>query len=137
MNLPASMAAGPEVNGGRIFPPQWQPEFSAAIDDLETALHDANGQGEMNRLSRQIADLRDAELFVLYITLYEKSDAKARAALFREQAAWLKQREKHAAGAVESEGGSLAPLEANVAEAAFTNERIQTLRKRIRAIPGR
>ena len=47
---------------------------------------------EMNRLSRQVADMTDAQLFIAYVRLYERLAPKERAKLVAEQTAWLKRR---------------------------------------------
>ena len=78
--------------------------------------------------------MKDAQLFVLYVRLYERLDAKGREELFTEQAKWLKARTKAARNAVESEGGSLAGLESNTAEAEFTDKRITELTARLAVI---
>ncbi len=77
--------------------------------------------------------MTDAQLFVAYIRLYEKLSAKERAKLVEEQAQWLKKRPKAAEAAVESKGGSLAPLEANNAELTYTERRLVELRARLKA----
>ena len=89
---------------------------------------------EMNSLSRQIADMTDAQLFIAYVRLYEKLPPKERAALVAEQAKWLKARPKAAADGVESKGGSLAPLEANNAEVTYTEKRLAELRARLKTV---
>ena len=87
---------------------------------------------EMNLRSREIADMTDAQLFIAYVRLYEKLPPKERTALVAEQAKWLKARVKAAAAGIESEGGSLAPLEANNAELTFTEKRLAELRTRLK-----
>jgi uncharacterized protein YecT (DUF1311 family) len=96
-------------------------------------LREANSQAEMNSLSRQVAEMTDAQLFIAYTRLYERLPAKERAALVAEQTKWLKARSKAAREGVESTGGSLAPLEANNAEVTFTEKRLVELRARLKA----
>ncbi len=91
----------------------------------------------MNAASRQVADMTDAQLFVAYVRLYEKLGTKERAVLVAEQTKWLKAREKAARDGVESEGGSLAPLEANNAEVTSTEKRLAALRARLKALPAK
>ena len=91
----------------------------------------------MNRLSREVADMTDAQLFIAYVRLYEKLGPKERAALLAEQTKWLKARVKAAEDGVESEGGSLAPLEANNAEVTFTEKRLAELRARLKDLPAK
>ena len=89
---------------------------------------------EMNRLSRQIADMTDAQLFIAYVRLYERLPQKERDALVAEQTKWLKARVKAAEAGVESDGGSLAPFEANNAELTFSEKRLAELRARFKAL---
>ena len=117
----------------KIIPADWLPALAPSIRSALDQLKNANTQGEMNSLSRQIAEMTDAQLFVAYVRLYEKLGAKERAALVAEQTKWLKARVKAAKAGVESEGGSLAPLEANNAEVTLTEKRLQELRARLRA----
>ena len=114
-----------------LIPHSWQPSLSAAVSRLQRELDDTTAQQGINLLSREIADLQDAELFVTYIRLYERLPAREREALRREQAKWLTARSKHAQESIQSDGGSLAAFEANDAEAKFTVKRIQELRKRL------
>lgn len=86
----------------------------------------------MNLLSRQIADMTDAQLFIAYVRLYEQLSAKEQQKLREEQARWLKQRAKVARDSVQSQGGSLAPLEANNAEVTLSEKRLVELRARLK-----
>lgn len=119
---------------GAILPAKWRPELTEMVEQTESALANAETQTQMNGLSRNLADLKDAQLFVLYVQLYEKLlPAKGREALAAEQARWLKARTRAAKSAVESEGGSMAALEANGAEAAYTDKRLRDLTSRLTA----
>jgi uncharacterized protein YecT (DUF1311 family) len=115
----------------KIIPAKWQPELSQAIDWSTANLKEAMAQMQMNSLSRQIADMKDAQLFVLYVRLYERLGAKEREQLLAGQTKWLKARIKAARDAVESEGGSLAAFESNNAESEFTDRRIKELNARL------
>lgn len=117
-----------------ITPPDWLPALSPSIRAALEQLKVADTQAEMNSLSRQVAEMTDAQLFIAYVRLYEKLGTKARAALLAEQTKWLKARTKAASDAVESEGGSLAPLEANSAEVTFTEQRLAELRARLKTL---
>jgi uncharacterized protein YecT (DUF1311 family) len=88
----------------------------------------------MNRLSRCLADLKDAELFSIYVLLFETLGEPERQSLIQEQKKWLVARRKASESGVESEGGSLAPYEANAAEMRFTERRIAELTKRLPAL---
>ena len=132
--LVASAASAQTKPNTKIVPADWLPALAPSIKNALGDLRDANSQAEMNRLSRQIADMTDAQLFIAYVRLYEALPQKERAALYAEQTKWLKARSKAAADGVESEGGSLAPLEANNAELTFTEKRLKELRARLKAV---
>lgn len=117
----------------KIIPDDWLPALSPSINSALNQLRDANSQAEMNSLSRQVAEMTDAQLFIAYTRLYERLPAKERAALVTEQTKWLKARSKAAHAGIESVGGSLAPLEANNAEVTFTEKRLVELRARLKA----
>ena len=121
----------------KIIPPDWVPALAPSIKSALGDLKDANSQMEMNLLSRQVADMTDAQLFIAYVRLYERLPQKEREALVAEQTKWLKARVKAAQDGVESEGGSLAPLEANNAELTFTERRLAELRARLKALGSR
>ena len=120
-----------------IIPPDWLPALAPSIKTALENLKEASSQGTMNRLSREVADMTDAQLFIAYVRLYEKLGPKERAALLAEQTKWLKARVKAAEDGVESVGGSLAPLEANNAEVTFTEKRLAELRARLKDLPAK
>jgi len=122
---------------GKILPADWLPALAPSIKSALANLQEANAQMEMNRISREVVEMTDAQLFIAYVRLYEKLGTKERAALVAEQTKWLKARTKAGLDGVESEGGSLAPLEANNAEVTFTEKRLAELRARLKAIPAR
>lgn len=121
----------------RIIPEGWLPALAPSIESALDQLKEANAQMEMNLLSRRIADMTDAQLFIAYVRLYEKLPAKERAKLVDEQARWLKERPKVAEKGIESGRGSLAPLEANNAELTYTEKRLAELRARLKAMPAK
>ena len=121
----------------KIIPAEWIPALAPSIKAALGDLEEANSQPEMNRLSRQVADMTDAQLFIAYVRLYERLPQKERDALLAEQAKWLKARTKAAEDGVESEGGSLAPLEANNAAVTFTEKRLAELRARLKALDAK
>lgn len=128
----ASARAAEPKSSSKIVPEDWVPALTPSIKSALEQLKDANSQAEMNSLSRQVADMTDAQLFIAYVRLYEKLSAKERDKLVEEQAAWLKKRPKAADAGVESKGGSLAPLEANNAEVTYTEHRLAELRGRLK-----
>ncbi|MGZ5553595.1 MAG: lysozyme inhibitor LprI family protein [Chthoniobacterales bacterium] len=128
----AMAAPKKEATSNKIVPEDWLPALAPSIKSALEQLKDANSQAEMNSLSRQVADMTDAQLFVAYVRLYEKLSPKEREKLVAEQAEWLKKRPKVAEGGVQSKGGSLAPLEANNAEVTYTERRLAELRGRLK-----
>jgi uncharacterized protein YecT (DUF1311 family) len=134
--LPPAPLSG-QTKPTQIIPEGWLPALAPSIQSALDQLKGANAQAEMNLLSRQIADMTDAQLFIAYVRLYEKLPPKERAKLVEEQAAWLKKRPKVAEAGVESRGGSLAPLEANNAELTYTEKRLAELRARLKAAPAK
>ncbi len=129
----ASPGRGFAQSSSKVIPADWVPALAPSITSALDRLKAANSQTEMNLLSREVAEMTDAQLFVVYVRLYEKLPAKERTALLAEQEKWLKARTKAAAAGVESEGGSLAPLEANNAAVTFTEKRLAELRTRLKA----
>ena len=116
----------------KIVPSEWLPALAPSIKSALNDLKDANSQSQMNLLSRQVADMTDAQLFIAYVRLYERLPQKERDALYAEQAKWLKSRTQAAKNGVESTGGSLASLEANSAELTVTEKRLAELRARLK-----
>ncbi|MGI8819417.1 MAG: lysozyme inhibitor LprI family protein [Chthoniobacterales bacterium] len=118
----------------KMIPSDWVPALAPSITSALDRLKAASTQTEMNLLSREVAEMTDAQLFVAYVRLYEKLPPKERTALLAEQEKWLKARTKAAAAGIESEGGSLAPLEANNATVTFTEKRLKELRERFKTL---
>lgn len=118
----------------KIIPNEWLPALTPSIETALADLKEAETQGKMNQLSRHVADMTDAQLFIAYVRLYEKLPMKERAKLLEEQSEWLAKRPKVAKKGIESEGGSLAPLEANNAEVTYTEKRLAELRARLKAV---
>lgn len=128
----ATVASAGGQTKSKIIPVDWLPALAPAIKTSLQNLRDAQSQAEMNSLSRQVADMTDAQLFIAYVRLYEKLSAKEREKLLEEQSAWLKKRPAAAGKGIESSGGSLAPLEANNAELTYTEKRLAELRARLK-----
>jgi uncharacterized protein YecT (DUF1311 family) len=117
----------------RVLPEEWYPALHPSLETLLEQLKADESQMGMNRLSRQVADVRDAQLFIAYVRLYDRLSAKERTALVQEQTEWLKKRAKAASAALKSKG-SMAPLEANDAEATMTEQRLRELRDRFKKL---
>jgi len=84
-------------------------------------------------ISSRLAEVYDAQLFVIYVRLLERLDAIQRQELFREQQHWLRDRASKAADQVQSKGGSLGALEYSGAFSDFTEKRIAELLRRMPA----
>ena len=115
-----------------IVPEDWLPALAPSIKSSLADLSKAESQAAMNTLSREVAEMTDAQLFIAYVRLYQRLSTKERAALFTEQTKWLQKRAKAAKDA-QAKGGSLAPLEANNAEVTLTEKRLDELRARFKA----
>ncbi len=115
-----------------VIPEGWLPALSPAINSALQQLKEAKTQAEMNALSREVAEMTDAQLFITYVRLFEKLPAKERTALVAEQTKWLKARAKAARAGAGPSSGSLAPLEANNAELTVTEKRLAELRARLK-----
>ena len=118
-----------------ILPHGWSPSVIDEVDHLKSELETEQAQQGINRLTGRISSLLDAELFVTYVRLFDHLDARAQAVLKKEQADWLKQREKviRVAGKRE-DGGSASPMESNYAFSDFTAKRIQLLNDRLKKL---
>ena len=117
-----------------IVPTDWLPALAPSIRSTLDRLKEADAQAEMNSLSREVAEMTDAQLFIAYVRLYEQLTQKERTALLAEQTKWLKARAKAASESMESEGGSLAPLEANNIEVTLSEKRLAELRDRLKTV---
>ena len=121
----------------KIIPAEWLPALAPSIRSALDNLKQANAQMEMNLLSREIADMTAAHLFIAYVRRSERLPQKERDALFAEQTKWLKSRVKAAEDGVESGRGSLAAFEANNAELTITEKRLAELRARLKALDNK
>jgi uncharacterized protein YecT (DUF1311 family) len=118
-----------------ILPHGWSPSVIDEVDHLKSELETEQAQQGINRLTGRISSLLDAELFVTYVRLFDHLDARAQAVLKKEQADWLKQREKVARVAGKREdGGSASSMESNYAFSEFTAKRIQLLNDRLKKL---
>jgi uncharacterized protein YecT (DUF1311 family) len=118
-----------------ILPSDWSPYIDQAIDFIDIELEAwKGGQQGANRMSADLGSIQDAKLFELYVRLYERLPHQQRDTLRAEQKAWLVQRTKRAEDAVESHGGTLAPLEYNLEFIEATKERITELESRLRTL---
>jgi uncharacterized protein YecT (DUF1311 family) len=123
----AGMAADP-------LPPGWKPNLDNTTSFLDNELEQGPAQQPMNRMTGALAEVADARLAIVYLQLYAVLPPKEQSGLRAEQGKWVKSRDKHALGAIESHGGSLAPTEHALAYAEFTKARIAALEKRLAAV---
>lgn len=132
LTLPADAAANET-----LIPPDWRPSLSALEAKCKAELEPKEGRGpsqrELNEISSRLAEVYDAQLFVIYVRLLETLDGKQRQELFREQQQWLCDRATKAVDQVQSKGGSLGALEYSGAFSDFTEKRIAELLRRIPA----
>lgn len=118
-----------------VLPADWSPYLDQATDYLEDELNAwQHGQQGANRTSADIGWLYDARLLELYVRLYERLPVAQREQLRAEQTEWLGQRATQSEAAVESHGGSLAPLEYNMKFIDVTKERIEQLETRLKPL---
>ncbi|PPK73941.1 uncharacterized protein DUF1311 [Methylobacter tundripaludum] len=130
----------PEIDArGRceLVPESWAPSLEQVSGYLEEAAKADTkaSQQTLNQNSQNLADICDAQLYILYIELMQRLDARGQAELFKEQKRWLGKRVDYAQSAVVSKGGSLAPLEYNGAYKKYTEDRLLQLQKRLQQQP--
>lgn len=114
-----------------LIPNTWSPsltqvrEFVDGIADKPSQIN----QRFLSDTSQTLADISDAQLFIVYVRIMQTLNDKERGILFDEQQRWLKTREQTAKAAVISQGGSLAPLEYNGVFRKMTEARLSKLLK--------
>ncbi len=150
-----------EVRAQGIASREWQPSLRQTRDLLEAELKEAKGRKERSSLTRRLADIADAELFIVYLRLYGGLNPAEREALEQEQRQWLNARKKlaedtavyvklfgpfdpgerealaHAKDRATSGDGSMAPAGANYVECSFTDKRTKELEQRLKKVEGK
>lgn len=116
-----------------LIPNNWSPSLTQA---REFVAGTSNKPAEVNQrmLSNTIqtlADISDAQLFIIYVRLMPTLNENDRGRLFDEQQRWLETREHRARAAVVSEGGTLAPIEYNGVFLKMTETRLSELLKQL------
>jgi len=102
------------------------------LDALEAPLQKQLDTGiAMLATAWNMAAVKDAQVFIAYVSLMDKLPESERAALRKEQAAWLKKREKAAAKADDGEGGQIGHLESATEHQEWSARRIVELKKRL------
>jgi len=106
----------------------WNPDagLDQVVDQLEEILENLMQQQPMNYTSANIASVRDAQLFILFVKYFEGLPPEQRISAIKEQEAWLEQRFKSARlSASEYEGGTMYGLIYSGEYASVTSERIE------------
>ncbi len=114
-----------------LVPSTWQPSLDQVADTLNERSSEDTTQQAMNLSSQNLSDIRDAQLYIVYVQLVQKLDGKSRGKLIAEQQQWLNKRAAKAEAAIVSKGGSLASLEYSSAFIKITEERVSELQKRL------
>ncbi len=78
-----------------------------------------------------MARVKDAELFITYINVWEKLPAKEREALYNEQEKWLKLRKKNVEAANDGKSGQIGRLQAASEHQSMTESRIKEIKMRL------
>jgi uncharacterized protein YecT (DUF1311 family) len=132
----AAIAAALLLSDGRVladdpFPKDWKPDLSGVYDLLVKEIENAPQQ-RMNAVTGRIAELRDAELAIVYLRLYSSLGEKGRKQLKAQQSKWIKARGQavEELGPHGSSRGSIAPMEDNQLFTDLTEKRIKELRRR-------
>jgi len=133
-----TLAREPQGKGCQFVPDKWAPSLDQVRSDIEEKANaETNApQQVLTQTSQNLADLRDAQLFITYVQLMQTLDVTGRAVLFAEQKAWLATRAQAARASVTSKGGTLGALEYSDAFAKITDERRAALQQRLRRHRG-
>ena len=103
-----------------------------ALEAVQTPLQKQLDTGiAMLETAWDMATVKDAQLFIVYVSLMENLPEPERAALRKEQEAWLKKREKAAAKADDGEGGQIGHLQSATEHQEWSEKRIAELKKRL------
>ena len=119
------------------LPKGWKPNLDLVAHSIKNDLEKSNAQQEMNLLSGLLAEVKDAELAIVYLHLYAALSRGKRAKLKAEQTAWLEKREREVKETTPADGtrGTIAPLEENEAFLKATEVRTRELQARLKKMP--
>jgi uncharacterized protein YecT (DUF1311 family) len=114
----------------QVVPKDWiNPE---SLADVQTPLQAQLDTGKsMLSSAWSMARVRDAELFVTYVALWEKLPANERGLLFKEQENWLKKRKKAVAAADDGKSGEIGRLQTASEHQSMTEARLAELKIRL------
>ena len=95
------------------LPKGWRADLDSVAELIGSELEQSTAQQEMNRLSGRLAEVREAELVIVYLQLYAASSPVERAKLKTEQTLWLKKRGRTVEETTPNDSvrGTIAPLE--------------------------
>lgn len=113
-----------------IIPEAWEVLLDQPYEQLDEILKAATQQQTMNYTSANMGFVKDAELYVLYVTIFHSLPSDRAETFKREQEHWLRQRKVYCESSVESHRGTLASLEYSMAFIQRTTERIAELTSR-------
>ena len=116
-----------------LVPVDWHPSLEQVREFVGKMIGqpESLNQQSLSTISQNLADIRDAQLYIAYVRLMLVLDETERRALAMEQQSWLLERDKASREAVVSKGGSLAPLEYNDVFIRMTEARLSELEKRL------
>lgn len=115
-----------------IVPDTWTPSLNQVKEYIETSEPRATtNQQILTKTSENLADVRDAELFIVYVQLMQALTPQERTNLFSEQKRWLSTREARSRAAVVSKGGTLEQLEYSSSYRSITERRLSELQQRL------
>ncbi|MEI6032827.1 MAG: lysozyme inhibitor LprI family protein [Verrucomicrobiae bacterium] len=112
-----------------VAPKEWiNPESLADVQNPLQAQLDT-GKSMLSTVW-SMARVKDAELFITYVILWEKLPANERETLFKEQEQWLRQRKKVVAESDDGESGEVGRLQAASEYQSMTEARLVAIKKR-------
>ncbi len=116
------------------MPQNWQPSLQQVVDTFDEAVQTQTTQQALSNNSQNLADLVDAQLFIVYVQLMQLLSATEQSALFDDQQQWLEARLQQSTAAIVSTGGSLATLEYNDMFRQLTEARLAKLQQRLKQL---
>lgn len=116
----------------KIIPKNWWNDPSL----LEQAEHPIQTQLDtgigMNATAWDMANVKDARLFIIYVSLFQSLDKAGQKELFKEQSDWLQVRKEALAKLDDPSGGSAVTLDKACKHINMTDLRIQELQQRLK-----
>ena len=115
-----------------VAPADWYPSLSAVHQELENQIQEAKTQQTVARLAGNLFDVADAELFLVYFQLYERSSLAQRVVLEREQGRWLRER-----GPLKADLVTIGPTPTAEEEKVYTMGLIKVIDERTKELDAR